>query len=729
MLSFAGKASLIAAGLALIVGALARAQEVPRYALVVGNSAYAGDSALKNPANDAADMAAALKKIGWIVALVTDADRRSFNRAINAFRDNLAAHEGADALFYFAGHGMQVEGSNYLIPVKTEFETLDDVKADAIGVASVAEAIEQGKAGVSLLILDACRDNPFVKRMSRSLSGSRGLTVVQKGGGASGSAVMFATSPGDVALDGSGRNGIFTGVLLEYIESDLKLEDLFKKVTGEVRDRSAGSQNPWINASLREDFYFVSTAVRQARAAEVAKAAEEARRAEIAKATEAARADEAAKTAAAQKEAEAARLAAAAAIAASQARGPKGKLRIESSVEGRVFMGTELLGDVAPDMPLMSDSLDPGRREFRFVSAGSPDEVKSATIGEKAYAVILFGPATASRAAANAAPGAIEVRVSYEGLRSGADGSRDALVSLDGGKELPLPYIFEGVSAGSHVIRISDEHVGNLIYPGLEESVTVEPGKRLSLTKSLVKAQAAIRVNGIPEGAILRINDTELRLEKDSNGTMHYAGKTDAGAPKIEVTKGMRSWSLNAFLPKDGSGTFILKDMPMMINLERRSIRLKGKAEDWAGIEPIFGAAQCLAGAKNPGFGIVGATACRDEKNLYLRIDLADKPSIHSFPDGALLMSLRSSNQEVHLNLSAPRDGSVHTSMYDAKRMQDYPMGSYAVGTTFIEMSFPLSRIAKYIDFSTPALGEIGYWRPNSSGWYATDSCRFIIGR
>jgi uncharacterized caspase-like protein len=285
-------------------------------ALVVGNASYDADAALKNPANDASDVADALRGVGWNVTLVTNADRRALNRAIAAFRDALAAREGANALFYYAGHGLQVEGENYLIPVRTAFESEDDVKTEAIPVRAVTEAIERAKASVSVVILDACRDNPFARGLTRSFGGNRGLNVLQSAGGVKGSIVMFSTSPGDVALDGTGRNGIFTAALLKHIGSDLKIEELFKKVNGEVRDATSGAQKPWINASLSADFYFVSDELRAARAAAAARAAEEAKKAEIARASESVRATEAAKTEAALREAEAARLAAAEALAA-----------------------------------------------------------------------------------------------------------------------------------------------------------------------------------------------------------------------------------------------------------------------------------------------------------------------------------------------------------------------------------------------------------------------------
>ena len=229
---------------------------------------------------------------------------------------------------------------------------------------------------------------------------------------------MFSTSPGDVAMDGAGRNGIFTTALLKYINSDLKIEDLFKKVTGDVRDLSAGAQKPWINASLSSDFYFVSDATRAAHAAELAKAVDQARQVELAKATEAAalaarnaeslkteqaKADAAAaKTAlvaakAAQAKAEADAKATAELVAALTAKNqaeqskPKGKARFESTVAGNIYSGQELLGAVGPDSPLVADSLIPGKQDFRFVMQGQPDETKSAAIGEKAYVTVFFG--------------------------------------------------------------------------------------------------------------------------------------------------------------------------------------------------------------------------------------------------------------------------------------------------------------------------------------------------
>ena len=421
----------------LIVGlagpAILAEADAPRIALVVGNGAYAGDAALKNPVNDATDVAAALTQVGWSVTLVTDADRRGFNRAIAAFRDALSATEGSDALFYYAGHGMQVDGVNFLIPVNSDFETIDDVKSDAISMQSVTDAIQQAQAGVSLIILDACRDNPFAKKMTRSLGGTRGLTVVSGAAGKRGSAIMFSTSPGDVAMDGSGRNGLFTSCLLKYVSSDLKIEELFKHVTADVRDASGGSQKPWINASLAGDFYFVSDAIRAAQTQAAAKAAADAKAAELARAAETARAEEAAKTEQARLEAEAAKKVAADALAAqtkaeadaraaaelvkAQQNLPRGKLRVESGVNGRVYAGPDLLGEVGPDTPLVADSLPLGSLEVRFEADGAPTERKSVTVNDKAYVTVVFAKtaitgvsATQDKPAAGTGPATLWIR-------------------------------------------------------------------------------------------------------------------------------------------------------------------------------------------------------------------------------------------------------------------------------------------------------------------------------
>ena len=327
---------LLLAGLLCSSAAMELSGQENRLALVIGNGAYTGSAALKNPVNDANSVAASLGRLGWQVTLLTNADRRQMTRTISAFRDAAAAKDAASLLFYYAGHGMQIDGINYLIPVHADFETIDDVKNDAVSLGLVTQAIDEAKASVSLLVLDACRDNPFARTGSRSLGGSRGLSVLQSGGGTQGSAIMFSTAPGDVAQDGTGSNGVFTAAFLKNMESNLRLEDMFRAVTAEVRKVTSDSQKPWINASLSTDFYMMSEALRNVKVA-AEKAAEDQKRAEeLAKATAEVRRTEAARTADILRRAEDAKKAAE--LAVSQALSAKDKAETEAAQKAAVTM-------------------------------------------------------------------------------------------------------------------------------------------------------------------------------------------------------------------------------------------------------------------------------------------------------------------------------------------------------------------------------------------------------
>jgi hypothetical protein len=222
----------------------------PRIALVIGNGSYTGSiPSLANPSNDAQDIGAALQAAGWQVLQAQNANRRDMNRRLSDFRDRLKANPGATALFFYAGHGVQLEGKNYLLPIGEEFENPDDVKESAFLVDRVVDAFDEAAARQSVILLDACRDNPFPKK-TRSIGQSRGLAVVPADESAEeGSAVIFATAPNDVAADGEGRNGIFTGALLRHIDGGLDLQDMFKVVRDEVRSLTGGKQNPSIVTS------------------------------------------------------------------------------------------------------------------------------------------------------------------------------------------------------------------------------------------------------------------------------------------------------------------------------------------------------------------------------------------------------------------------------------------------------------------------------------------------
>jgi uncharacterized caspase-like protein len=222
---------------------------LPRLALVIGNSRYQ-NSPLDNPANDAKAIAGELKASGFEVTLQLDAGRDAMVNAIEAY-GNLLASRKAVGLFYFAGHGAQLAWRNYLIPVDAVIKSMDDVPARAVELNTLLQGLTKAKNPMNVIVLDACRDNPFGK----------GLPIEQKGlsqfDAPPGSLLAYATSPGNVASDGGGSNGLYTENLLRELKTpEAKIEDVFKRVRLAVRRRSNGEQIPWESTSLEEDFYF-----------------------------------------------------------------------------------------------------------------------------------------------------------------------------------------------------------------------------------------------------------------------------------------------------------------------------------------------------------------------------------------------------------------------------------------------------------------------------------------
>jgi len=219
-----------------------------RVALVIGNAAYK-ESPLINPVNDARALGAALRAAGFEVIELHDQGSAAMRRATREFGEKL---RGKDAgLFYFAGHGVQVRGRNYLVPVDADIKYEDEIEDQSVEIGLVLAKMESAKARVNLVILDACRNNPFARS---NRSAQNGLAAMEA---PIGTLVAFATSPGQVASDGMKGNGLYTSYLVrEMTQPGLKVEDVFKRVRASVRLASAGRQIPWENTSLEGDFYF-----------------------------------------------------------------------------------------------------------------------------------------------------------------------------------------------------------------------------------------------------------------------------------------------------------------------------------------------------------------------------------------------------------------------------------------------------------------------------------------
>jgi hypothetical protein len=229
----------------------AEAQGEPnqRIALLIGNDAYA-EAPLYNPVNDATAMAQALESLGFEVILVTDGTLEAMQSAFVDFTGRI--REDATALVYYAGHGIQASGRNYLIPVDAELATERALRFEAMDVNDLVEELEYAPSRVNLVVLDACRNNPFGR--SR---GSRGLAAIDA---AAGTLIAYATAPGSVASDGVGENGLYTEQILAALEEPgLKVEEVFKQVRVRVAELSAGDQVPWESSSLTGDFVFNQT--------------------------------------------------------------------------------------------------------------------------------------------------------------------------------------------------------------------------------------------------------------------------------------------------------------------------------------------------------------------------------------------------------------------------------------------------------------------------------------
>ena len=222
-----------------------------RVALVIGNAAYSS-SKLKNPVNDANDIAASLRKHGFDVKTVINGTKRQMDEAISDLRKR--SDKNSVALFYYAGHGIQKDGVNYLVPIDADLQDAADVEYDCTDVNRVLANMESSGCTKNIIILDACRNNPFERSWSRAL-GTRGLAFVN---GAKGTIIAYATSPGDVALDGDGqRNSPYASAFLNALEvPGLKITEFFPEVQAEVAKNTGGAQIPWVSSSFIGSFYF-----------------------------------------------------------------------------------------------------------------------------------------------------------------------------------------------------------------------------------------------------------------------------------------------------------------------------------------------------------------------------------------------------------------------------------------------------------------------------------------
>jgi uncharacterized caspase-like protein len=251
---------------------LERMRADKRVALVIGNGNYRNFQQLDNPVNDATGVAAALRDAGFQVILRLDATREDMSQALDQF--DLALSKADIGLFYFAGHAAQVDWHNFMVPVSANLEVshaatnnfAGQVAQETVDLADVLDRMGRADKKLNIVILDACRDNPFTEKaleLSRSLSRSSGQTPIKVGVGLvqtfapPRTFLAYATAPGQVASDGSGKDSPYSGALIQALTvPGLKLEDVFKRVRNSVAETTHSAQIPWDNSSVFDDFYF-----------------------------------------------------------------------------------------------------------------------------------------------------------------------------------------------------------------------------------------------------------------------------------------------------------------------------------------------------------------------------------------------------------------------------------------------------------------------------------------
>jgi len=240
--------------------AVASASHERRVALVIGNTAYRHSSELANPVNDAEAIAAVLGRLGFDVVKGLNLDLRKMGDVQEAFEEKLRSKPDI-ALLYYPGHGLQVKGFNYLVPIDAQIDAPAHLSTRAVRFNDIFDPMAE-EAGASLIFLDACRDNPFTRNLARSLGeGARstsirgGLARVEK---VAGTFIAYATAPDTLAFDGKGANSPFTAALLKHIETPgLSVADVMIDVRNSVLEETKGRQEPWDQSSLRARFCFV----------------------------------------------------------------------------------------------------------------------------------------------------------------------------------------------------------------------------------------------------------------------------------------------------------------------------------------------------------------------------------------------------------------------------------------------------------------------------------------
>lgn len=379
-------------------------------------------------------------------------------------------------------------------------------------------------------------------------------------------------------------------------------------------------------------------------------------------------------------------------------------------------------GDYA-EAPLALKSAS-GPRSLGVRPEGEAKPTSFAVPAKGRIVYFLDGFAPFGKIAVNAAaPGAIDVSISP--LNFLYPPGNPVTCSMDGGEEVELPRLFENVPAGEHVIRIPSVLAGNKLYAGVEEKVVVEPGKRFVYFPQLEMGHGRLRIEGIPEGASLRFDRDSEVVSKAASGEAYFEDQVDAGYAQAEVELGNRKWHTNIFVPIGDASVYRVSDMTLQVSLQRKTIKLTGKEEDWTGVDGIFGPVPTSKPMKVSGSVIAGGTLCRDDRNVYVRIDFSNGKPSESGEECWRILQLFQEGRHVDLDYSI-WGGKAHTTVWEEKGNRNTECGSYALGPSFVEMSIPLSRLPRYMDLSKPFDAAIGYG-DKSGYWSGTQKMTELV--
>ena len=356
----------IAASTLILLVALAflpgLAAQVRKVALVIGNANYASRP-LRNPANDAEDLAAALRGIGFTVSLAKDASKKTMYQLVDQFGADI---RGAEiALFYYSGHGVQANGENYLIPVGAEISLASDVEIEGVQLARIMGRLNAGGAGTNVVILDACRNNPF-PQASKGME--KGLAVV--GAKPPESLIVYATEAGETADDGTGRNGIFTAALLRNIKRSEEFTAILRDVNAEVRQETGQKQKPAKYDNLTRAVYLAGAGSAAAPAASAPPSASPASPTLTVKRS-------------------------------------YGSLSISAVTTGTLYLDGKSMGELPAGSEATLDGIEVGEHSLELRYAGGEKEIKAATVQKGQGAAVVFSWKKAAPPAAPSAPSAL----------------------------------------------------------------------------------------------------------------------------------------------------------------------------------------------------------------------------------------------------------------------------------------------------------------------------------